>query len=328
MVGKSAKGTFENLEATGVAQRINPDGDFPTLFKGATLETSEMKVLRRIRNIVTNKGRVTSITDKEVILENGAHTIPFSPSDTIVVDCTTDNTHGYMNFDEDFTFFNPHKIRLGPLISFLNPSHSSAQIAFLESEFIDTQSGDDLKNAFLYFSRGPEECKDGLRYLMLNWYAQLKTDFELDKCHNYREFVLQARTDRQNPYHHGGIYALLWALFGPFKMLEKTHCYVDRMENGWFAEFQTHPLGSRKGVDPSKIVANMRNPPKPKRFKKRIPGKENKKQRSKSEERMSRQGSNKSSTDCDDFETKPNGDREHRMKPKRKLFRRKKLHCQ
>ena len=270
ITGKSGDEVFLELEKLGSAQRVDPnDPNFPTTFKGATLDSSEMKHLRSIKNVVKNKGRVTSITEKEVIFANGAHSIPFSATDTIVVDCTAHDTYGYLNFDKDFKFFNPHRIRLGPLTSFLNPSHTSAQVGFLEAQYADTSSGDDVKNSFLFYTRGPDELDSGLRYLMLNWYAQVKTDLAFDICPNYRAFVLAARTDRQNPNHHGGILGLLWAIFGPLKLLHKTQSFVYKMENGWYADFPTHPLPGRSGPDASKLQANLRNPPKvkPKKLK-------------------------------------------------------------
>jgi len=266
----SAKEAFLNMEKIGTTQRVDPD-DFPTVFKGATIDQAEMNNLRKIKNIVKNKGRITAITEKEVIFANGAHSIPFSPNDTLVVDCSSGNSYGYLDFDEDFRFFNPHKIRLGPLTSFLSPSHTSTQVAFLECEYSDTASGDEVKNSYLYFARGPSELReDGwLQMFLLAWLAHMKTDLEFNKCPNYRGFVLRSRTDRQQPDHHGGLLGLLWAIFGPTKLLQKTKAFQDKMENGGFADFPTNPLPGRTGVDASKLEANLRNPPqaKPKKSK-------------------------------------------------------------
>jgi hypothetical protein len=264
----SALEVFVNMEKLGVAQRVDLDDEqFPSIFKGATLDQFEIDELRKIpnTNVVKNKGRVTSITAKEVVFANGEHSIPFSPTNTLVVDCTVDNLYDYLAFKEDFKFFNPHKIRIGPLTSFLNPSHTSAQIGFLEAEYSDTASGDEVKNSYMYFCRG-SELNSNCQYLPLNYYAHLKTDIEFDKCPNYRRFALASRTDRQQPNHHGGILGLLWAVFGPLKLHKNALDFVAKMENKGYKDFP-NPLPGRTGADPSKIKVNMRNPPKAKKSK-------------------------------------------------------------
>lgn len=263
IAANSANEGFLNMEKLGVAQRVDPnDGHFPTIFKGATLDQSEMDDLRKIKNVVSNKGRVTSITANEVIFANGEHSIPFSPTNTLVVDCTVEEMYGYLEFDEDFQFFNPHKIRLGPLTSLFNPSHTSAQVGFLESEYSDTAAGDEMKNSFLYFARGTSELKEKgfLATFLVLWYAHQRTDLEFGKCPSYRKFVLSARTDRQQPAHHGGILGLLWAVLGPTKLLQAAVAYREKMENGGYEDFPTNPLPGRKGADASKHEANLRNP--------------------------------------------------------------------
>ena len=257
----SAPEIFLNMEKLGVAQRVDTvDPHFPPVFKGASLNQPEMDELRKIpyENVVKNKGRVTSITANEVVFANGEHSIPFSPADTLVVDCTVENFYNYLAFEEDFQYFNPHKIRIGPLTSFLNTSHTSSQIGFLEAQYNDTSAGDEVKNSFMYFCRG-SELSSSCQFLPINYYAQLKTDIAFDNCPNYRKFVLASRTDRQQPNHHGGILGLLWAVFGPNKLHKKALDFVAKMENGGYAEFPTNPLPGRIPADAAKIRANMRN---------------------------------------------------------------------
>ena len=267
----STEEAFLNMEKLDVVQRVHPnDGHFPKIFKGATLSQFEMDNLRKIKNIIKLKGRVTSITAEKVIFADGEYSIPFSPTNTLVIDCTSENNYGYTTFEEGIQIFNPHRIRLGPLSSFLNPCHSASQAAFLEAEYIDSQSGDEVKNSFLYFQCGASELhKENLiQWFMVAWYAHMSTDLEFNKCPNYRSFVLKSRIDRQQPAHHGGILGLLWAIFGPTKLLQKTAAFREKMKNGGYKDFPTDPLPGRTGADPSKLEANMRNPPQPKESKK------------------------------------------------------------
>ncbi len=264
LAANSSKEAFLNMEKLGVTQRVDPDDEnFPVVFKGATINQSEMNDLRKITNVVKHKGRVTSITKKDIVFQNGTHSVPFSPSNSLVIDCTVEDTYGYLDFGEDFRFFNPHKIRLGPLTSMFNPSHTSAQVAFLESEYSDTASGDEVKNSYLYFARGKAELreKDLLAGFLLSFYIHQKTDFEFEKCPSYRKFVLGARTDRNQPGHHGGIMGLLWAVLGPTKLVQRASSFLPKVENGGYEDFPTNPLPGRTGADASKHTANLRYPP-------------------------------------------------------------------
>ena len=265
----SSKEAFLNMEKRGVTQRVDPnDGHFPLIFKGATVSQDDMDNLRKIRNIVKLKGRVTSITDREVIFANGAHSIPFSPSNTLVIDCTVEETYGYMKFGEDFQFFNPHKIRLGPFTSMFNPSHTCAQVGFLESVYCDTAAGDEMKNSFLFFPPWISQGRDDnfLAYFLLSFYAQQRTDFAFEKCPDYQKWVLKARTDRNLPGHHGGILGLVWAVLGPVKLLKTAIVFGKKLENGAYEDLSS-PMFTRPGPDGSKHKANLRYPPTPKKEK-------------------------------------------------------------
>mmetsp|Transcript_98885 Transcript_98885/g.200674 ORF Transcript_98885/g.200674 Transcript_98885/m.200674 type:complete len:587 (-) Transcript_98885:49-1809(-) len=257
--GNSAVDVFTLMEKSGVVQRVDPDdGHFPQIFKSPVIDYSELKKLRSLKNIVSNKGRITSITSTEMIFEDGSHSVPVSPTDTIFVDCTTDQ-FGY-NFDEDHVFFNPHKIRLGPLTNFVNPSHSSAQAGYLEAQFNDDEAGDAAKNSFLFYPRGTLGAPNLQFYLML-WYCEMKTNLQFDKEPPYLEFVLGARTDLVQPEHHGGIWGLLgvlWAIVGPTKLKRKTMKFVLKFEAGGFEDFPVNPLAGRTEVDPVKVDAVRR----------------------------------------------------------------------
>ncbi len=60
---------FDRLEAGGVLLRIDTDVR-PKMFHGATISQLELNELRRIKNIV-RKGRVQSVTSREIVLEQG-----------------------------------------------------------------------------------------------------------------------------------------------------------------------------------------------------------------------------------------------------------------
>ena len=260
---KSADEAFLIMEKVGVMTRVDPDDEhFPRIFKGASLCFSEIMNLRSLENVVKNKGRVTSITSNEVVFQNGAHSIPFSPSDTLVVDCMTMDSYGYFNFENDFKFFNPHKIRLGPTTAVFNPSHTSTQVAFLEAEFSDSAAGDATKNSFCYFVSSRE--LQGLNYqqmYLLIYYCEFKTNMQFSKYLPYSKFVLGDRTDSIQPDHHGGILGLVWNALGPTKLKHKAETFMERIENGGYKDFPTHPMPGRSEVDPKKLKAVKRIKP-------------------------------------------------------------------
>ncbi|VEU36864.1 unnamed protein product [Pseudo-nitzschia multistriata] len=261
---KSADEAFLLMEKAGSLGRVHPDdGHFPRVFRGANMTYTDLANLRRIKNVLKNMGRVTSITSNEIIFQNGAHSVPFSPIDTLVVDCMTEDTYGYFSFEEDFQFFNPHKIRLGPAVAIFNPSHTSTMIAFLEAEFSDSAAGDAVKNSFCCFPRGRELKKNSTQQLlMLYFYYESKTNLNFGKYKPYSRFVLGDRTDMFQPDHHGGLLGLLWAFFGPTKLHKKTETFVERMENGSLEDFPIGTLTGANEVDPEKFKAVKRKIPK------------------------------------------------------------------
>ncbi|MBV8462265.1 MAG: NAD(P)/FAD-dependent oxidoreductase, partial [Acidimicrobiales bacterium] len=60
---------FRRLETEGVMVRIDPSAD-PTMAKGATVDLSELELLRRVENVVRG-GHVQRITTDRVILDQG-----------------------------------------------------------------------------------------------------------------------------------------------------------------------------------------------------------------------------------------------------------------
>ena len=74
---------FERLEATGILLRID-QAVRPTMYRGATISTTEVKMLRTIRNVV-RKGQVRRIERGAILLEHGKTE---SAPNALYVDCT------------------------------------------------------------------------------------------------------------------------------------------------------------------------------------------------------------------------------------------------
>ncbi len=76
---------FARVEASGNLIRLDPNQK-PTMYRCATVTTSELDALRTIENVI-RLGRVKAVTDTEVILDEGR-----LPTDerTLHIDCTAD----------------------------------------------------------------------------------------------------------------------------------------------------------------------------------------------------------------------------------------------
>ena len=263
----SSEEAIMNLERVETIGRIDPNGGiFPTVFKAPMIMKYELDLLRSLKNVISDKGRITSITSTEMRFEEkddtgGYYTFPFSADDTLVVDCTADDTYGYLDFEEDFEIFNPDgRIRLGPIVSLFNPSYTSAFVAYLESQFVD----DAVKNSFLYFLRGEHDLREMtyLQRFLLSWYAEMKTIEQLMKHKPFTKFMMTSRTNHNAPAHHGGMLNLLWALFGPLRLQKSADAFVKKMETGGYSDFPTRPWPERTGVDPKLLSFVLRKPKK------------------------------------------------------------------
>mmetsp|Transcript_8464 Transcript_8464/g.10702 ORF Transcript_8464/g.10702 Transcript_8464/m.10702 type:complete len:367 (-) Transcript_8464:166-1266(-) len=203
---------YVNMEKHGSFARLDPNLPYPKVFKGPTIDTDELKMIRSISNVV-RLGRVTSITNEEVVLQAGR--IPFSSEDTLVVDCMAFDFYGYHDIGRDFKIFRSNSIHLGPPTHVFNPSLTSSILGYLESKFHD----DDAKNRFCYFPyRKYDQEEDCFEYFVQSLHSQQKTMQELAKYKPAVNFILNCRTNHESPVHHGGLLKFLWALFGPTKL--------------------------------------------------------------------------------------------------------------
>jgi hypothetical protein len=208
---KSVEDWFLNLEEDGAFGRIDPNRPCPEVFKGALLGANEFEAVKSIQNVV-RMGRATSIESNRILLENGS--LEFSPPNTLLVDCMVDNTYGYV-FAEDFQIFEPGRINLGPLLSFVNPSRSSATIAFHECAFGGYDGDDSQKNGCCYFLRGKHA--EPLPESMIGmFYMDFRSADALMKVKGGSNFLTNSRTCDFNPTHHKrGRLRFLWIMYGP-----------------------------------------------------------------------------------------------------------------
>ncbi len=73
---------FVRLEAAGVMLRIDPNVT-PTMAKTPTLGQWELELLRTVENVI-RRGHIKSVSDKEIVFEDGA--VPLAPG-SVVVHC-------------------------------------------------------------------------------------------------------------------------------------------------------------------------------------------------------------------------------------------------
>ncbi len=105
----------------------------PKKWRCATVSTPELEQLRRIQNLI-EKGRVTAITDQEIVLQNG--TEPYSGK-ALFIDCSANG----LSKEKKVPFFSPGKVILQPIL-FCQQVFSAAVIAKMEL----TNISDEKKN--------------------------------------------------------------------------------------------------------------------------------------------------------------------------------------
>ena len=105
----------------------------PKKWRCATVSTPELEQLRRIKNLI-EKGRVTSITNKEIVLQKG--TVPYNGK-ALFVDCSANA----LSREKKVPFFSEGKITLQPIL-FCQQVFSAAVIARMEL----TNISDEKKN--------------------------------------------------------------------------------------------------------------------------------------------------------------------------------------
>lgn len=234
----SAEELFLKWEACDIVSRLRPDAEPPVIFKGATIYAKQLRQARAARAI--RLGRVSEITKDEIVLKQGREPLP---SNALVVDCTAGKAEpgaffGYAAGD-DFEFFGEGSITLGPLLQMLNPSATSAIVAYLEATFED----DATKNAFCYLPRGKYAAGDGKdgratgpTAFLAQMYGDAKVGMALQTYWPALKFFLASRTNGAAPTHHGGVFPSLWYAFGPMRLDSKNKRFVKRVDAGAFTD--------------------------------------------------------------------------------------------
>jgi len=223
----SIKNVFLTYEEKGIIGRLQPKcPSLPEVFKGATIYTESLRLLRSVANTV-RLGRVTCVNDGEIILQRGK--LNFSTKDTLFIDCMADNFYGYASFDKDLTIFESNRINLGPIFSTFNISFSAAMMAHIESSFETNET----KNGFCYFLRG-KYLDDSPKSFVGMVYAQYKTFGALRRHKPSVKFLLKSRLNQMAPMHHGGILKFLWAVYGPLQIPKVRDQLVNMIERKGF----------------------------------------------------------------------------------------------
>ena len=139
------------IEKQGICARIFPGGEPPRVFKGATINKSQLEQIRSVAAV--RLGRVVAVEPGEIILQQGR--LPIAPG-CLVVDATA----GYDNAPTScsattssmtqFQIFSADSIKLGPSLNLFNVCLSAALTAYLEATCVD----DAFKNSLCYFVSG------------------------------------------------------------------------------------------------------------------------------------------------------------------------------
>lgn len=255
----SVEDLFLSLENAGSIGRLQPTttnngASFPNIFKGPTINTDELDLLRSIKDTV-RLGRITSITSNEIIFEKGTTTMEYvNMNSTLFVDCMVDKLYGYEDFPDNFKFFEPGRINLGPMLALFNPSLTSAIVAYLEVTF----NNDHIKNKFCFPLLGnhgkaiPDTLIGGI-------YAQSKHMLALSCYKPAIKFVLNSRTNQDAPMHHGGMFKFIWALYGPMQMRKYSIKLIKKVENlSYYGLDHTFGINGRShNIDPKEIQASL-----------------------------------------------------------------------
>jgi|TARA_B100000767_G_scaffold275391_1_gene312125 hypothetical protein len=123
-----------NLEADGVLMRIDKSV-WAEKYRCATVNREELGQLRKVKNIVRS-GRVVSIEDSQVVLENGSFNVP---RQTLFVDCSA---NGLSN-RPIVPVFAAKKITLQS-VSMCQQVYSASLIAHVETAFNDLEMQNNL----------------------------------------------------------------------------------------------------------------------------------------------------------------------------------------
>ena len=131
---KSIDDFFERVSKAGGLLRID-ENIKPTMYRCSTVTKSELKELRRIKNVI-RKGRVKIINDKEILLDGGS--IPTSLG-TLHIDCAGDG----LAKRPPKKIFDSRKITLQSVRT-CQQVFSAALLGFIEASFEDDEKKNKL----------------------------------------------------------------------------------------------------------------------------------------------------------------------------------------
>ena len=158
-----------------------------------------------------------------------------------------------MDFEPDFETFKPNLIQLGPLPFAFNPSLSSTLIGYLEATFHD----DSVKNSFMYLPVSKQIKESSLMAFVISMYCHLKTHEQVAKYKPLAKFIQEARTNHEGFGRHGGLFPLLWAVFGPLQLKKKIEVLTKKYTNKGFSDLED-PFPGREDLDPSVLKSALR----------------------------------------------------------------------
>lgn len=168
---------FKRLEKGGVLMRLDPNVK-PKMFHGATVSRSELKQLRRIKNVI-RKGRVTRI-DKDKI-HFGDDSIA-TTSNTNHIDCSA----RAVPVTEAYDVFQGNKVVVQTVRSY-QPVFSAGFIAHIEANYDDEA----IKNELCSVVPLPNHDTDWL----VGTAAQMRNQIRWSKEPGLRDWLLSNRLD-------------------------------------------------------------------------------------------------------------------------------------
>ena len=252
------------LEKEGICARIFPGSEPPRVFKGATINKSQLEQIRSVAAV--RLGRVVAVEPGEIILQQGR--LPIAPG-CLVVDATAgyetapDELFGYNVVDDAFKIFSADSIKLGPSLNLFNVCLSAALTAYLEATCVD----DAFKNSLCYFVSS-ENLSFSHKLLPALMYYSTKNMDALEKCHPAASmWVLKSRLFDAAPMHHGGLLKFLWAMFGPLAIKAKGKKFLKKVDAGGLSDVPDsfglgRPLPAKNRGALRKIKAPKNYPPK------------------------------------------------------------------
>merc|ERR1712024_236003 len=114
---------------------------------------------------------------------------------------------------------------------------------------------DETKNeCFFYPTKSSISYVEFLRHI----YFQFKTFTFLAKTYSPSlQFILKSRTNPDSIRHHGGLFKLLWAQFGPLQLKRKVKKIIERVEGGEFCDYIPEKVFKDRQL-PTKMLSRQR----------------------------------------------------------------------